>query len=375
MVDYKEILGRMGNGWFILKLAEDNGIDIGKTKTYYGKPSSMKTRINTYDESKADHIAILDYLIHNWNNSYIAGEPVVSNFDLYKLARQLQCIFCKKSKTNKSSISRNVRINDATLEDDNFPFYGPDEDGYWIRYNDDVEMNERVPGLCRFLESHYERIVAHARNLFNGNEAQMIPVILSKEKPTDKIENDIVKWLKTLVNLYGRDLTEKQIQSVINNEIMIMPILGHFIYDDKDRFDGRPYIKIYYQNTDINNIDEYFAEMVMVLAHEYFHYYHYEYVTKIKFKGTNYEDKHVKESLADFFAYHYLINSNYSNGKFITIADKRYLFWENYFGSSVPYADALRYFISKNNIDYPKVYKVFEKSRVSMKNAYKELAK
>ena len=31
--------------------------------------------------------------------------------------------------------------------------------------------------------------------------------------------------------------------------------------------------------------------------------------------------------------------------------------------------------IDINNIDYPKVYKVFEKSRVSMKNAYKELVK
>ena len=30
MVDYKEIFGRMGNGWFILKLSEDNGINIGK---------------------------------------------------------------------------------------------------------------------------------------------------------------------------------------------------------------------------------------------------------------------------------------------------------------------------------------------------------
>ena len=45
MLDYKEILGRMGNGWFILKLAEDNGINIGKTKTYYGKQVFVYFRI------------------------------------------------------------------------------------------------------------------------------------------------------------------------------------------------------------------------------------------------------------------------------------------------------------------------------------------
>ena len=37
-----------------------------------------------FGEHADDYAAILDYLIHNWNNSYIAGEPVVSNFDLYK---------------------------------------------------------------------------------------------------------------------------------------------------------------------------------------------------------------------------------------------------------------------------------------------------
>ena len=60
MEKFEELLRKMGKGWFILKLAEDNGINVG-TKTYYGKETAMKARLQRYEATKNIHKEMLDY--------------------------------------------------------------------------------------------------------------------------------------------------------------------------------------------------------------------------------------------------------------------------------------------------------------------------
>lgn len=88
MEKFEELLRKMGKGWFILKLAEDNGINVG-TKTYYGKETAMKARLQRYESTKNIHKEMLDYLLINWNSRISAGEPVISNKDLFELAKKI----------------------------------------------------------------------------------------------------------------------------------------------------------------------------------------------------------------------------------------------------------------------------------------------
>jgi hypothetical protein len=88
MEKFEELLRKMGKGWFILKLAEDNGINVG-TKTYYGKETAMKARLQRYEATKNIHKEMLDYLLINWNSRISAGEPVISNKDLFELAKKI----------------------------------------------------------------------------------------------------------------------------------------------------------------------------------------------------------------------------------------------------------------------------------------------
>ena len=79
-------LNRMGKGWFILKLAEEKGVDI-KTSTYYGTEEAMKTRINTYERTRNLHKEMLKHLLDNWNARISAGKPVVDNSELHRIAK------------------------------------------------------------------------------------------------------------------------------------------------------------------------------------------------------------------------------------------------------------------------------------------------
>ena len=53
-------------------------------------------------------------------------------------------------------------------------------------------------------------------------DLEKIPVILSKRRPKDRHKNDLSTWLKSLVNQYGKDLSEKQIQDILDKKIQIV---------------------------------------------------------------------------------------------------------------------------------------------------------
>lgn len=80
--DYCEIcLKRMGKGWFILKFAEDNGINTG-TSTTYGNSQAMYTRTNNYNNTIAYHKQMIRYLSNNWNTRISGGDPILDSNDL-----------------------------------------------------------------------------------------------------------------------------------------------------------------------------------------------------------------------------------------------------------------------------------------------------
>ena len=87
-MDYELELKKIGKGWFVLKLAEEKGIDV-KTNTYYGTKNSMETREKVYEKTRKYHKEMLDFILKNWNNRITAGSPKVSNSDLLKFAKLL----------------------------------------------------------------------------------------------------------------------------------------------------------------------------------------------------------------------------------------------------------------------------------------------
>ena len=71
-------LNRMGIGWFIIKLAEENSIKINTSSTY-GKQSSMETREKVYERTRNDHRKYIKYILNNWSSRITAGDPQLSN--------------------------------------------------------------------------------------------------------------------------------------------------------------------------------------------------------------------------------------------------------------------------------------------------------
>lgn len=76
---------KMGKGWFILKLAEEHGVNT-KYQAYYGKESAMQARLTRYEKTKNYHKEILAHLVENWSVRISAGEPAVPNSILHKYA-------------------------------------------------------------------------------------------------------------------------------------------------------------------------------------------------------------------------------------------------------------------------------------------------
>ena len=373
-----ETLNKMGKGWFILKLAEDNGINVG-TKTYYGKENAMKARLQRYKSTKSIHREILEYLLNNWNNGFTAGDPVISNSELHELAKQLFCMFCKMNLNSKCPNKTNVSISRVIRESkplvDEFPFYGYDEETIHIRYEDSIKDDERVEGLCRELEEWYSLVVRYFNELslqldLPDLRVEKIPVILSQERPTHSYKNNVAKWIKKQVDLLGKDITEKQIKHILDREIQTLLVSGEFVHNCE-----MPYIKIYYTNTTEVDFYKYIASLCMTLAHEYFHYYHYLLVGKNIYKNPMpNEDLAVTESLADIFAYDCVLRNKHYNGKMEEVAYRRHDWWIKHFGSNIPYAEAIRYCVNFSfQVNYMKMLDVLTLSKSSMNDAYKRL--
>ena len=194
----------------------------------------------------------------------------------------------------------------------------------------------------------------------------LIPDILSKKRPMNTVKHDVAEWIKNSVDKYGKDLSKERIQYILDHQIEEYPVLGRFIYKTE-----KPYIEIYYTNTNIKDYREYIDYMCGILAHEYFHYYHYRFVANKTFSDTSWKAVVVKEALAEIFFYLCLEHYDASTRKFKMIIDERFEAWELKYGSKWPYAYALDFFNPRP--DLKKINEVIKLSSYDMEAAYNRL--
>ena len=274
------------------------------------------------------------------------------------------------------------------------PEKGADLPANNVRYADDVGLDERVPGLCQFLEYEYDciidflltyivRDVIDFDNLENMTFNDLkIRVILSKETPlmepiittpeyrARRIESEINKKKGTLS--YNRILE-------IEKETIVDRVTGRYYPSKYGTSKVQGHIEIYYKNFTADSLEEYFAEAAMVLAHEFMHYVHHCLLGDSEFYSNGKHVKRVKEAVADFFGMLYSLHSPMLER--FDLAHKRYGLWEERASLDWPYRYALYFFISngreydfaKDILDYmsvhiPKLHDVLTKD--SIKEAY-----
>lgn len=357
-------LKTMGKGWFILKLAEDHGIKTGSNWNYGG---NLKGRLSYYNKTLSKHPQMILYIVDNWNNRIKSGSPILKNSELYDIALQLIKHFNLKVKNKGKIVSNIKKSNSSKKARPKFIFNENDCDGDLIFYERNVKENERVDGLCSFLECNYRSIIDHLFKFVRIDHFPMVRVILSKKRPTHKIENNVAEWILNEVKHYGKNITEERINEIIDNKEVTLAVTGRF-YPNR----GFPYIVIYYRNIIEKDRYKYFVKVLATLAHEYFHYFHYLFTNRRNLaKKDEWEYLSVNESLAEIFSYDYLTKNFIQYA--LDVANDKYQYWKKYFGSKVPYAQALRYFDSNNKINLQKVDEVLSRSRFDMYDAFRVL--
>lgn len=243
------------------------------------------------------------------------------------------------------------------------PPRGPDEDQYFVKYDDDIPDSEKVEGLALILAEEYSDIRNFSLNLLRslgfdtkrqvaGNDG-FIPVILKKGHPVSKhyFSDDDIKALllnKCTKSNDGR-ISADEIHSILNTGGIAMRVAGQYCGGD------RPHIEIFYENISASNWDEYIMELKHTLAHEYMHYCHECLVGYQMFNERTSTCTNLKEAIADFFAALYLAEHIYGQTHdrvCLNSIKDRFHFWRKYFGTSIPYVNALYFFyVCKRLID------------------------
>ena len=238
------------------------------------------------------------------------------------------------------------------------PWQGRDENRELVYYNDNVDINKRVEGLCEKLEIEYIEYLSHfALYIFRDIidvDFSLPKVVLCKECPS-KIWTNSDSFVTSKVNELikkGDLVNEQQIAQILRHHTRIA---GEFIHNP------RPLIKIYFNQFDSADWNEYFAEISQTLAHEYMHYLEYEYCRRSRKKS--YKDANVSEALADFFSVIYSLNRGtdrfvITDKDRIDVAEKRYNEWVKWDGSGWPYAYAL-YFMKKRIKGFSPIFREY----------------
>lgn len=238
------------------------------------------------------------------------------------------------------------------------PWQGRDENSELVYYNDNVDINKRVEGLCEKLEIEYIEYLRHFglyifRDIIDGDFC-LPKVVLCKECPSKIWTNSdsfVTKKVNELIKK-GDLVNEQQIAQILRHQSRIA---GEFIHNPQ------PLIKIYFNQFDSVDWNEYFAKISKTLAHEYMHYLEYEYCRRSRKKS--YKDANVSEALADFFSVIYSLSRG--TDKFvitdkdrIDVAEKRYNEWVKWDDSGWPYAYAL-YFMKKRINGFSPIFREY----------------
>lgn len=357
---------------FIIK----SGLTEGCAKTYKNLLDNvcadMNITLKTISLGNIDNIIESSekenaYMRKGHGNSYVSALRKYKEYLLYK---------------NNKTILAN------TTNKPKLPQTGVDENGYYIRYDDNVEDIEKVPGLCRYLESEYEMILAFVRKLIGDRvcDYNRIPVVLSKELPTEQYLLSSEEKAKMIDFKYrnGYKPSIKEIEKIIDKDSITFSVFGRYFGFGADR-NNDPYIVLYYKNFGTDDLELYKAKIAQTLAHEYMHHIH-NLIAKDTFNGKGKYTEAVEEAVADFFGVLYSVWSHKNDEK-IETARETYNTWVDYFGSNWPYANALWFLFDGDNfLDFSnqfnyyvnncatnKFTKVVFESKNDMKKAYSVL--
>lgn len=236
------------------------------------------------------------------------------------------------------------------------PCQGRDENRELVYYNDNVDINKRVEGLCEKLEIEYVEYLRHfALDIFRDIidvDFCLPKVVLCKECPSEIWTNSdsfVTRKVNELIKKGDFANEQEEIAQILRHRSRI---LGEFIHNPQ------PLIKIYFNQFDSADWDEYFAKISQTLAHEYMHYLEYEYCRI--FRKKSYNDANLSEALADFFSVIYSLKRATDRSVImakdrIEVAEKRYNEWVKWDGSGWPYAYAL-YFMEKRISGFSPVF-------------------
>ena len=266
-------------------------------------------------------ILLCDYLENALPKAFSSGGAGINQSTLKKYLSGIRHL--------KEFVKSDFCVKDKIVE------YGPDYDTVHVKYENDVSMEERIPGLCELLECEYECVIGFVRELFGdyfADELQRIPIVLSKKRVTRRYRRSEKDYYRI------RSELEKKNKKISNEEAeklwyFVETVLGMFHPETK------PYITLYYKSVDAIWWAEYKAIISQVLAHEYAHFLDYQQCNSdahIAFK-----DKRVSEGLADFFGFLYSLKRSERGGKYDTvIAQKRNEKWEEQLHGEWVYAFA-----------------------------------
>lgn len=291
-----------------------------------------------------------------------------------------------------------------------------------VFYDKSVPERNRIKGLIDYLEIEYLEFIRPFFQDFiedyyrcekdsdliqyENHRLPLIPVLLSKRKPKGKQYfhgNDyLTRKIEEYIDNTGRTNNNRHVElkTILDKRSWIDTIFGEYHTNgcpnwiksgcvfENESGPYKPYIVLYYTNTNCPNEEDYKVAICNCLAHEYFHFIHH-YLAKKTFKTRSKYGTMIKESLADFASVLYTLKQYElkQNLEFYRFAESRYNTWEDRADTDWPYAKALQFYkvnnrihpFSENYRDYEhwgsitKAYKVLNASCSSMRCAYNEL--
>lgn len=230
---------------------------------------------------------------------------------------------------------------------------GLDNDVGYVSYDKNINVSNRIPGLTEYIDYQYASVREFLSSIFN-DEIHPIPIILCEETPYKEYFNDnktIAKFVKKAVDEKGGKISEKQILDIIEKPYASLRILGEYHPFSDEHYPEGPHIVIYYNNfgTNYKNNNLFYSNVSMTIAHEYMHYYHHTYVGTKRFEENTSLATKVKEAVADFFSVLFLSKKQGPHNSHAAVALARNLWWEQYFDTDLPYAEARWCLYSSNN--------------------------
>ena len=275
----------------------------------------------------------------------------------------------KVSHMKKSHVNRRIKaLQDyyAFVDEQRYPELSRQMSNYFYRLKEDKEA-EKYRFMLDELERHYECILSYGRELLGLEEKlvpqhrERIPVILSPAVKMRTYEMDNVYRSRKIAKLArerGGAITQNEVYDILQQKTIKNLVAGEFRIDHKQ---FGPYIVLYYNVIGGDTEEEQIAAFANVLAHEFMHYMEYRYCQSLGV--TYYKNEKLSEAMADFFGVLYCLyaHSRWPEPALLKPARDRYERWEELFGSSWPYANALYFYtVAGKTMGYSKRYMDYE---------------